>query len=86
MMIVADAQVDARFSRRPLVTAEPFIRFYAGAPLVTPDGYTLGTLCVVDRAPRTLSREQKDALASLSRLAMTQLEMHRLKLSLPDHA
>ena len=79
MLIVEDAREDARFSRNVLVTGEPFIRFYAGAPLLTPDGYALGTLCVVDRAPRKLTREQKDALRSLSRLVMTQLEMGRLK-------
>ena len=79
MLIVEDAREDARFSRNVLVTGEPFVRFYAGAPLLTPDGYALGTLCVVDRVPRTLSREQKDALRSLSRLVMTQLEAGRLK-------
>ena len=83
MLIVPDVRTDARFARNPLVVAEPHIRFYAGVPLVTPDGYTLGTLCVIDRVPRTLSREQKEALLSLSRLTMAQLEAHRLKLSLP---
>ena len=83
MLVVPDAQADARFAQNPHVTAEPYIRFYAGVPLVTPDGYTLGTLCVIDRVPRTLSRGQKDALSSLSRLTMAQLEMHRLKQSLP---
>lgn len=86
MMIVPDARADARFADNPCVIAEPFIRFYAGAPLVTPDGYTLGTLCVIDRTPRTLSREQREALVSLSRLTMTQLEMHRLKLALSNSA
>lgn len=86
MMVVSDAQADARFAGNPFVTAEPHIRFYAGVPLVTPDGYTLGTLCVIDRVPRTLTREQKEALTSLSRLTMAQLEMHRLKQSLLNHA
>ena len=79
MLIVEDTQLDARFSRNPLVTGEPFIRFYAGAPLLTSDGYALGTLCVVDYVPRTLAPEQADALRSLSRLVMTQLESSRLK-------
>lgn len=79
MLIVEDARSDARFARNVMVTGEPFIRFYAGAPLLTPDGYALGTLCVVDCVPRTLAPEQKDALQSLSRLVMTQLEMARLK-------
>ena len=79
MMIVEDAREDARFCRNVLVTGEPFIRFYAGAPLLTPDGYALGTLCVVDHVPRTLTHEQKAALRSLSRLVMAQLEMGRMK-------
>lgn len=79
MVIVEDAREDARFARNLWVTGEPHIRFYAGAPLLTPDGYPLGTLCVVDYVPRTLSHEQKEALQSLSRLVMTQLEMTRLK-------
>ncbi len=79
MLVVADAQVDARFAHNVMVTGAPFIRFYAGAPLLTPDGYALGTLCVVDVVPRALTQEQKDALQSLSRLVMTQLEMTRLR-------
>ncbi len=79
MLVVEDTQLDARFSRNPLVTGEPFVRFYAGAPLLTADGYGLGTLCVVDHVPRTLTAEQRDALRSLSHLVMTQLESIRLK-------
>lgn len=79
MLIVEDTHLDARFSRNIMVTGEPFIRFYAGAPLLTTDGYALGTLCVVDYVPRTLSPEQMEALRSLSRLVMTQLESSRLK-------
>ena len=79
MLIVEDTHHDARFSRNPLVTGEPFVRFYAGAPLLTSDGYALGTLCVVDYVPRFLTPEQRDALRSLSHLVMTQLECSRLK-------
>jgi len=79
MLVVEDTHVDARFSRNIMVTSEPFIRFYAGAPLLTTDGYALGTLCVVDYVPRTLLAEQMEALRSLSRLVMTQLEASRLK-------
>lgn len=79
MLIVEDARTDARFARNVMVTGEPFIRFYAGAPLLTPDGFTLGTLCVIDRVPRTLTHEQKEVLQALSRLVMTQLEMTRIK-------
>lgn len=79
MLVVEDTHLDARFSRNVMVTQEPFIRFYAGAPLLTTDGYALGTLCVVDYVPRTLVPEQMEALRSLSRLVMTQLESSRLK-------
>ena len=79
MLIVEDAHLDARFARNVMVTGEPFIRFYAGAPLLAPDGYALGTLCVLDHVPRTLSGGQKEALVSLSHLVMSQLEMTRLK-------
>lgn len=79
MLIVEDAREDARFARNAWVIGEPFVRFYVGAPLLTPDGYALGTLCVVDYEPRILSAEQKEALLSLSRLVMTQLELIRLK-------
>ena len=79
MLVVEDAREDARFARNAWVIGEPFVRFYVGAPLLTPDGYALGTLCVVDHEPRILTVEQKDALLSLSRLIMTQLELIRLK-------
>lgn len=79
MLIVEDTHLDARFFRNPLVTGEPFVRFYAGAPLLTTDGYALGTLCVVDYVPRLLTSEKRDALRSLSHLVMTQLECSRLK-------
>ena len=58
MLIVPDANADARFGSNPLVTGEPFVRFYAGAPLVAPDGSVLGTLCVIDHVPRTLEADQ----------------------------
>ena len=74
---VFDAQADPRFAASPLVTGGPQIRFYAGAPLVTPDGYSLGALCVMDRTPRTLSPEQLAALSALSRGVVAQLELRR---------
>ncbi len=77
LFTIKDAQLDSRFSDNPLVTGDPHIRFYAGSPLVTSDGYALGTLCVIDRRPRELSEEQNLALQALSRQVMVQLEARR---------
>lgn len=77
LFIVPDTLQDERFRNNPLVVSEPSIRFYAGAPLITEDGYALGTLCVVDRAPRQMTVEQKDALRALSRLVLAQMEFRR---------
>ena len=76
VFIVPDASQDERFSENPLVVSEPKIRFYAGATLMA-DGQALGTLCVLDRVPRTLSPEQLEALRALSRQAQGQLELRR---------
>jgi PAS domain S-box-containing protein len=77
LFIVPDAAKDARFAENPLITGEPRIRFYAGAPLVTPEGETLGALCVMDRVPRTLTLMQEETLLLLSRQVMTQFELRR---------
>ena len=77
LFIVGDTLEDPRFRGNPLVVGEPRIRFYAGEPLVNEDGFALGTLCVVDREPRVLDGEQKDALKALGRLALRQMELRR---------
>ena len=75
LYIVPDATTDAKFRDNPLVTGDPHIRFYAGAPLITPTGQALGTLCVIDSVPRTLTAPQIEALEALRRQVQAQLEL-----------
>ncbi|TLX65005.1 histidine kinase, partial [Stutzerimonas nosocomialis] len=75
---VPDATRDPRFANNPLVTDAPDIRFYAGAPLTTPDGFNLGTLCVIDRKPRQLNDQQRDALERLGRQVIRLFEQRLL--------
>ncbi len=77
LFIVPDATRDRRFARNPLVTRDPKVRFYAGAPLITPDGYVLGTLCVIDKVARELQPDQKQALRILAHHVVSQLELRR---------
>jgi GAF domain-containing protein len=82
--MVRDATKDRRFAGSALVSGEPHIRFYAGIPLINPEGLALGTLCVVDRQPRRLSAAQLKALQALSRQVMTLLELRRISTQLAD--
>ncbi|MGI4790643.1 MAG: diguanylate cyclase [Janthinobacterium lividum] len=77
VLIVPDASEDTRFADNPMVTGDPHIRFYAGAPLITAEGFAIGSLCIVDRVPRQLSDDQKTALQILSRQAVAQIELTR---------
>lgn len=75
VMIVEDARADERFADNPLVTGEPHIRFYAGAPLTAPNGYRLGTLCLFDKSPRTFSEEERETLTDLAGVVMDELTL-----------
>lgn len=79
LLIVPDLSKDPRTSANPLVTGEPGIRFYAGAPLKTAEGVVLGSLCVIDSVPRPqgLTPQQAAGLRHLGRQVMAQLELHR---------
>ncbi len=79
LMVVPDALQDQRFAENPLVTADPNIRFYAGAPLITPMGRAMGTLCVIDRVPRTLNESQQEALQALGRQVVALLQLRMAK-------
>lgn len=75
MLIVTDASSDERFAGNPLIDGPSPMRFYAGAPLVTKRGHALGTLCVIDERPRTLTPEQQKSLEALSKQVTALLEL-----------
>ena len=80
LLEVPDTHRDPRFADNSFVTQEPHIRFYAGVPLVNPEGFALGTLCIIDGRPRELSADQKDILQKLADAVSTTLELRRAML------
>jgi GAF domain-containing protein len=82
IFIVPDATEDARFAANPLVTGEPHIRFYAGAPLVNADGHALGTLCIIDYRARDLTTQEQAALQTLAAQVVRNLELRRRTIEL----
>lgn len=85
VMVVNDVRKDPRFHDNPRVLGEPNIRFYAGAPLVSPEGYVTGALCVMDREPRELDAFQCESLRSLSRQVVALMELRRANRQLQHH-
>lgn len=75
LLVVQDASKDPRFADNPLVTNDPSVRFYAGAPLKTSDGFNLGTLCAIDQRPRTLTDKERQLLFDLSNIVVDELEL-----------
>lgn len=78
ILLVEDATLDPRFHDNPLVVGEPHIRFYAGCPLIIGGNWKIGTLCLIDRQPRKLQREDLDLLQDLARMAVQELAAVRL--------
>lgn len=84
VLVVPDTHTDPRFADHPTVGQHGGVRFYAGAPLITSDGFALGTLCVLDARPRTLDNEQVQALRALARQVTSQLELRRYATALAN--
>jgi class 3 adenylate cyclase len=82
LLVVPDLREDDRFRELSYVAGEPYCRFYAGMPLINPEGYALGTLCVVDFEPRQITFAQAEAIRRLSRQVVAQLELRRNLLEL----
>lgn len=80
--IIPDALADSRFADNPLVVGPPYIRFYAGAQLITLEGYRIGTLCLIDQKPRHLNDREVEELEELARRVMLRLKLRLARLSL----
>jgi diguanylate cyclase (GGDEF)-like protein len=85
-LVIGDMRADPRFADNPLVTDNPSFRSYTGIPLVNTEGYALGTLCVLDHAPRETSEEELDILSGLARSVSTALDLRRAMLRMRDLA
>jgi len=85
-LVIPDTSRDERFADNPLVTGEPHVRFYAGFPLRTPDGFVVGALCAIDRQPREISPRQREMLALLARQVIDQMELRRRSIKLSRYA
>lgn len=85
LLEIPDARVDQRLQGSPYVVADPFIRFYAGAPIVTSDGNAVGTICVMDTVPRALTEAQREGLMALARQSQLLLELRRYLRAQRDH-
>jgi diguanylate cyclase (GGDEF)-like protein len=77
-LVIPDTRLDSRVAESPLVTGEPFLRAYAGAPLTTPDGYNVGTLCAMDTEPRAFSAAEVGILANFASLVVDELELRQI--------
>ncbi|MEH2195858.1 MAG: GAF domain-containing protein [Nostoc sp.] len=77
IVVIPDTLADEKLANNPVVTGYPFVRFYAGVPLITPKGDMVGTLCVIDQVPKELSQKQVEALVALGSLVIDQLELRR---------
>ncbi len=78
VMVVPDASLDSRFNTHPMVASAPGYRFYAGSPLIDPEGFVIGTICVFDYVPKQLNQKQIDSLQALSRQVIAMLELKKL--------
>jgi len=75
LFVIPDTHADSFYATNPLVVGAPFVRFYAGAPLISSDGYALGALCVLDTQPRTLSADEQATLRDLAAIVVDELEL-----------
>ncbi|WP_020533942.1 GAF domain-containing sensor histidine kinase [Flexithrix dorotheae] len=82
ILVVPDSRKDKRFAENPLVTGEPHVIFYAGVPLITPEGFPLGTLCIIDNNPREVNQDQLEALKALADQVVNLLELRKSNLAL----